>query len=364
MDTAVEFFLFILGLALLLGGAELFVMSALGLAKLTGGSRLLIGMTIVAFGTSAPELAIGVIGVLEQHADIGLGNIIGSNIFNILFVLGLASLISPLYVDLRVILRDIPILFGISVTFFLMTLDHAIHNYEAIILFAILAGYFVYLFRYSSERSNVIAPELKEPEAEPFTAMMLAKKSVFILIAIAMLTIGSHWLVSGTARIAANFGISELVISLTLVALGTSLPEIATSVVAVRKKEYEMLFGNIIGSCIFNIIAVPVAMALLYSEPLSIDSEIINLDLPVMMVSVIACLPIFISDRRMSRFEGILFLVYYFAYIFVLYLKEFSGSILTEYKTIILTLIVPMTAITLVVVTYRAIRYRRDLKED
>jgi len=364
IESMSPYLLFVIGLVVLIGSAELLIKNAVTLASTIGRSRLLIGMTVAALGTSAPELAIGVVGILEGTADVGVGNIVGSNIFNILIVLGIGALIAPLAVNRKTILRDIPILLGVYLLFFLMVLNGYLGIIESILLLIILAGYIFYLSRVSSERSESMMPEIGETEKAPLSRMALIGRLTLIVVSVALLAGGSHLMVTGVVAIAKSYGVSELTIGLTVVAAGTSLPEAATTLAAIRKGEHDLAIGNIMGSCLFNIIAVPALMSLITLSPLAVADDAFFTDLPVMILALIACLPIFFSGHRISRPEGFLFLVYYVCYALILYLRASDDSFLADYKTLFWVLVVSMFVITFGIITTRAVTYARRLNRN
>ena len=172
--------------------------------------------------------------------------------------------------------------------------------------------------------------------------------------------LASHWIVTGAVSIAGRFGISEFVIGLTVVAVGTSLPEIATTVAAVRQRQYDLAVGNVLGSCFFNIAAVPTTMALMSSHALAVANEALWVDIPIMIFALIACLPVFLSGHRISRFEGVLFLAYYLAYVVLLYFRGSPGSVLSQYKVELGLLALPIVTMTIAILVVRAIKERRQ----
>ena len=364
MEPLVEYLKFAIGLALVLAGSGLFVRTAVRLSSLLGRSRMFIGLTVVAFGTSAPELAIGVLGVVNKNTGIGIGNVVGSNILNILFVLGLAALIRPIIIRHRTIKREIPILLGISLFFSLLAFNGQISLIEAALMGCALIGYLIYIARFSRTSDDPDVYNIIEPSGKKASGMTLAIRTSLIAVSILLLAAGSHWTIKGAVSIAAGLGVSELTIGLTIVALGTSLPEIATSLMAIRKNEQELAIGNVIGSCIFNLLAIPAIMTLVKSSPLVIDSDVIHIDLPIMILSVVVCLPVFFSQHRISRQEGLLFLIYYAVYVLMLYLRESAISIQEEPKFILGILGVPMILISLIIVSIRAVKYRNHLKSS
>lgn len=362
-DLVPDYILFAVGLGLLLGSAELLVRNAVRVARLIGKSSLFIGLTVTAFGTSAPELAVGISGQLSHNSDIGLGNIIGSNIFNIFLVLGLAALIRPIVVHRPVVWRDIPILLVVCILFFLFALNGTVGSVESIVLVLALAVYLYYLARNSDERSDVPVKASPKPAADegssgtPVTLVLIAA-SIVVMAA------GAHLVVTGAVSIASDLGVSELVSGLTIVAVGTSLPEIATTVAAARNDEHELAIGNVIGSCFFNVAAVPAAMALVGSGGLVVGVAALNVDMPVMMLAVVACLPIFFSGHRISRYEGALFLVYYSVYFMFLYSRGVSDSALNRYQTEMQVLALAVVSITFVVIVFRAMQYRIHQRKE
>ena len=355
----------LLGLPLLLGSAELLVRNAVKLATLIGRSRLFIGLTIAAFGTSAPELAIGVMGVARGQGDLGIGNIIGSNIFNTFFILGLGALIRPVIVSHKVIQRDIPILLGFCLMFFLMSLNHSISVFEAILLAITLIGYLVYLSRLPADEKEIVLPDVSEKKAPTSDTTMtyksLSLRILLVAVSIGVMIYASQLMVSGAVGIASRLGISELVIGLTVLAVGTSLPEIAATLVAIRRNEHDLAVGNIMGSSIFNIVAVPATMTLVHAASLPVSNDAVRFDMPIMLLAIVACLPIFFSGHRISRSEGVLFLLYYAAYVVTLYVRSVSDSPITTPTLALLA--IPVLVVTLSIVIYRALAYRRHLKK-
>lgn len=355
--------LFAVGLALLLGSAELLVRNAVKVASLIGKSSLFIGLTFTAFGTSAPELAVGISGQLNQNSDVGVGNIVGSNIFNIFFVLGLAALVRPIVVSRPVVWRDVPILLAVSILFYLFALNGTVGLLESLVLVCVLAFYLYYLARNSATRPDVSIKTSPEPAPRGVGARLPV---VLILIAtsIAVLAVGAHLVVTGAVGIAASLGMSKLATGLTIVAVGTSLPEIATTVAAVRNNEHELAIGNVMGSCFFNIVAVPAAMALVGTAGLSISRDALFVDIPVMILALFACLPIFFSGHRISRSEGVLFLAYYGVYAVLLYARSVQAFPLDHRYTEVLLLAFAVISITSVVVVLRAVRYYKSTRKE
>jgi cation:H+ antiporter len=251
-----EILLFLGGIVALVLGAESLVRGASKLALSFGISPLVVGLTVVAFGTSAPETTVSVSAVLTGQTDIAVGNVVGSNIFNVLFILGVAALIVPLRVDAQVIRQEVPMMIAASALLLLFVLDQQVSLFESVFLFVLLIGYTTFLVVQSRRQSAVVqseyAAEIKPAEQSAWDAK-LPVQIALVLIGLALLIVGSRWLVTAATGFARELGISELVIGLTIVAAGTSLPEVAASVSAALKGERDIAVGNVIGSNLFNI---------------------------------------------------------------------------------------------------------------
>lgn len=309
-------FLFVVGLVLLTIGADVLVRGASRLASAVGISPLVVGLTVVAFGTSAPELAVSVQAAMSgaSGADLALGNIVGSNIFNILFILGLAATIAPLLVAQQLVRIEIPILIGVSLLLLVFGMDGVISRINGFILFGGVIAYTVFVIRQSRRESSAIqAKYVAEYAALPEQSGSLMVNLLLIAVGLVMLVIGSNWLVEGAIAVARAFGISELVIGLTIVAAGTSLPEVATSVMASIKGERDIAVGNVIGSCLFNLLAVLGLAAIVAPEGINVATSALRFDIPIMIAATIACLPIFLTGYSIARWEGLVFFGYYVA---------------------------------------------------
>lgn len=354
--TSMTFVLLIGGLVLLLAGAELLVRGASRLALSLGISPLVIGLTVVAYGTSAPELAISIGATLDGQPDIALGNVIGSNIANVLLILGLSALIAPLVVARQLVWLDVPIMVGVSVLVLVLALDGQLDRWLG---FALLLGGVAYtaLQVYLGRRESAAVTTLVPAPAGPPSPTW--RNALLVLAGLLLLVLGARWLVSSAVTIAEAFGISQLVIGLTVVAIGTSLPELATSLMAALRGEREMAVGNIIGSNIFNLLLVLGATVALSPGGIAISAAAVNFDLPVMTAVAVACLPIFFTGHCIARWEGALFLGYYIAYTAFLLLNASGHDALPAYSRIMMLFVVPLTVVTLVVLTLRAIRARR-----
>jgi cation:H+ antiporter len=298
------------GLVVLTLGADWLVRGATGLAAAAGISPLIIGLTVVAFGTSAPELAVAVQAAFAGNADIAVGNVVGSNIFNVLFILGLSAMITPLLVDRQLIRLDVPVMVAVSVLALALALNGRYGRLEGVLLVAILLVYIGILFVKAKRGS---AAGLVVAEADAASAPMW-KQLALILVGLAGLVLGARWLVEGAVGMAQALGLSELVIGLTIIAAGTSLPEVATSVIAAIKGQRDIAVGNIVGSNIFNILSVLGITAIVAPDGIAVASEALRLDLPVMLAVALLCIPVFVFGREIRRWEGVLLFACYIAY--------------------------------------------------
>ena len=352
---------FVLGLALLVVGAELLVRGASRLAVRLGISPLVIGLTVVAYGTSTPELAVSVQAGLAGQADIAVGNVVGSNIFNVLFILGLSALIAPLVVSRQLVRLDVPLMIGVSVVLLVVALDGTINWFDGILLTAGMVAYTVFAVRQSRKESAAVQREYVQEYGD---AGRQGRRRLFaqiglIVIGLALLVLGARWLVDGAVAIAKTLGLSELVIGLTIVAAGTSLPEVATSVVAALRGERDIAVGNVVGSNIYNILAIAGVAALITPGGLNVAPAILRFDLPVMIAVALACLPIFATGHVIARWEGVLFLGYYTAYTLYLVLAATAHDALPAYSAAMIEFVLPLTAVTLLVLLVREREARR-----
>ena len=345
------------GLAMLLGGAELLVRGASRLALRWGMAPLVVGLTVVAFGTSAPELAIGIGAALQGEADIALGNVVGSNIANVLLILGICALVSPLVVRRQLIWLDVPVMVAVSLGVLAMSLDGELVRGEGIALVALGVAYvggLLWMARRGNGDDVTVDVEVPDTDVDVPTW-----RHVLVLVTgLAVLVLGSQWLVDGAVSIATAMGVSELVIGLTVVAIGTSLPEIATSVLAVMRGERDMAVGNIVGSNVFNLLFVLGATAAIAPDGIAVGAAAVRFDLPVMTAVALACMPIFFTGHCIQRWEGGLFLGYYLAYLAYLLLDAADHDALPAFSAMMMAFVVPLTVITLAVVTLRAWRAR------
>ena len=336
--------LVLFGLGVLTAGAELLVRGASRLATAVGISPLVIGLTVVAYGTSAPEMAVSAKASLAHQPDIALGNVLGSNIFNVLFILGVSALIRSLAVDRQLVRLDVPIMIGVSALVWLMALDGQISRAEGLLLCAGIVLYNAFLIRLSRRKS--VAPQGAEGAGDgPRSALRrkgAALALAFVLVGLGLLTVGARWLVRGAVGLAAALGVSELVIAVTVVAAGTSLPELATSVVATIHRQRDIAVGNIVGSNIFNALAVLGVAGVVSPAGLSVAPGALRLEMPVMLAAAAACLPVFFTGGRIARWEGFVFLAYYLAYLACLISQPLYPGSFGAVRTAVLWVITPL----------------------
>jgi len=299
------------GLVLLTLGAESLVRGSSTFARRLGIPSLIVGLTVVAFGTSAPEMAVSVKAAINGQADLAIGNVVGSNIFNVLFILGASALVVPLAVSRQLLRIDVPFMIAISVLFFVLAMDGKIGMVDGAIFTAGIVGYTaMQIVLAKRERS-------KASEEEPLPPLCMkgvAGDAFFTVLGLGGLMVGANFFNTGAIQVARALGVSELVIGLTIVAAGTSLPEVAASLMASFRGERDIAVGNVVGSNIFNILAVLGFSSVASGDVINVAASALRFDIPVMILVAAICLPIFLSGRVISRVEGVIFLVGYVAY--------------------------------------------------
>jgi cation:H+ antiporter len=354
--SLVTVLLFGAGIVLLIWGADLLVRGAAHLAALAGVSPLVIGLTVVAMGTSAPELAVSLRAALVGQPDLTLGNVLGSNIANVLLILGLAALAAPLLVAARVLQREVPTMIGVSLLLWLLVADGSLSRLDGALL-VVLLGAFLAAAAVLGRR-GATTDGAQTPVPLDRSRWNVVRNLGLVLGGLLLLVAGAQWLVDGAVIFARALGVSELIIGLTVVAVGTSLPEIATSVLASLRGEREIAVGNVVGSNILNILGVLGLTALIAPQPIVVPASALAFDVPVLVVTAVACLPIFFNGRMLARWEGALFLAYYLAYTTYLVLATAGHSALPLFTAAMLFFVIPLTVVTLAVVTVRGLRQR------
>lgn len=352
--------MFIAGLLALIAGAELLVRGASKLALSFGISPLVVGLTIVALGTSSPEMAVSVGAVLDGRTDIAIGNVVGSNVLNVLLILGLSAVIIPLTVHIQLIRQEVPIMVGASLLLLVLALDGRVGLLDGALLTVLLVVYTVFLIVQSrrqtqAEQAGVeeYAAELQPARAGSWDAR-LPVQLLLIGVGLALLVLGSDWMVDAAVVFARLLGMSDVVIGLTIIAAGTSMPEVATSVMAAIKGERDMAVGNVVGSNIFNILGCLGLSGLAAGTAgLVVPASVLNFDIWVMLAVALACLPVFMTGREIARWEGGVFLLYYAAYVAYLVLAAQQHAALPAFSAAMVGFVMPLTVITMVVVLVR-----------
>lgn len=307
-----EYLQLILGFAILMAGGELLVRGASGMALKANIAPLVVGLTVVSLGTSAPELLVSIQAATDGNPEISIGNVVGSNIANLGLVLGITAMIFPIAVDRLVIRQDWPMMMAASMAFFIFALDNQLSFLEGLILFVTLIFFTVYLlFRskwFDSPQPDVDVDELKVQAEKPVYGLIF-----FVLAGCVGLYFGSEWFVSGAVEIAMSFGVSEHVIGVTVVAFGTSVPELAASGIAAYRKQADISIGNLIGSNIFNILAVLGITSMI--TPIAVADNVLKFDIFWMLGVAAILFPIMLFRSTISRWNGFLLFCIYLAYI-------------------------------------------------
>ena len=362
---------FVVGVVALVVGAESLVRGSSRLAARSGLSPVVIGLTVVAFGTSAPELAVSIGAAAGGESEIALGNVIGSNIANVLLVLGLSAVVGGgLAVAQRIVRVDVPIMIVMSALVLVLGLDGRIGRLDGGLFVAILIVYLVWTVRSAvgdqdadedhdgvADAATLASEYSSALGREKIRGSSLWRDLLYVVGGLALLVVGAQSLVTAATDIARALDISELVIGLTVVAVGTSLPEMATSVVAAARGQRDMAVGNAIGSNLFNILAVLGITGVV--SPVIVSSGARGFDLPFMLAVAVACLPIFADGFILRRWQGAVFLSYYVAYLVWLGLDAAEHDLQSAFSSLMLYFAVPLTALTVIVVAYRAIGQRR-----
>jgi cation:H+ antiporter len=315
----------ITGLVLLVWSADKFVDGAAATAKHLGMPTLLIGMVIIGFGTSAPELAVSAIAAADGNSGLALGNAYGSNITNIALIVGLTAVIAPIAIHSQVIRKELPLLIVLTLIAGIQLLDGELSRLDGIVLLAVFAAVMGWsIYQGMKGKTDALASEISSEPSQ--LAMPLKTAIIWLVIGLIFLIASSRLLVWGAIDIAQALGVSDLIIGLTIVAIGTSLPELASALAAVRKNEHDLILGNILGSGIFNTLAVVGLAATIH--PLSIDAEVLYRDWTLMLVLTAGLLLMGLTGRRrlISRFDGVILLLAYVTYTGYLFSTVVSAS--------------------------------------
>ena len=314
-----EFGELLIGLLAVIGGAELVVRGGSRIAARFGISPMVIGVTIVAVGTSAPELAIGIDAVAKGSGSLAIGNIAGTNALNVLFILGLVALLRPVRLHSQTLKLDLPVIVVASALMFLLTMDGTLSRLDGALLLTLGAIYTLLIVRAARREAAGVrrefASEYGATKREVASTADLVRNVVWLVAGLAVIVVGADWLVDGAVKIARGFGVSETVIGLTIVAIGTSAPELVTAIVATLRKERDIAIGNLLGSTIYNIVFVLGTVALVPPDGIPVEAPLIAIDIPVMVAASIACVPVFLSGHRIRQLEGAAFVAAYLLYL-------------------------------------------------
>jgi cation:H+ antiporter len=346
------------GLVFLALGGEMLVRGASALAVRLGMSALVVGVTVVAMGTSAPEGVVSILASMEGKPDIAVGNVVGSNIFNILFALAICALVRPLIVAQELIRRDVPIMVALSAAMWLAALDGRISRIEGAVFAASLVGVIWLALKTSREEEPEVVEEYAR--AQPVVRSGWVVPTILVISGLGVLLLGARAVVMSAVEISGRLGINDTIVSLTIVAAGTSLPEAATSVVATLRGQRDIAIGNVIGSSIFNIAGVAGLSALSARGGLLVADQLTRLDIPVMIAVAAICVPLMISGYVVQRWEGALLFAGYIAYTFVLVLVAMAADPSRLFPHSMVTAAVPPAALLIALVVW--LSNRRKIK--
>lgn len=333
------------------------VRGASHLSAAAGISPLVVGLTVVAYATSAPELAVSVQAALAGQPGVATGNIVGSNISNILLILGLSALAAPLIVHQQIVRLDVPLMIGVSAIVLLMSWNGLVSTLEGWLLVAGAVAFTVFVIRKSRRETREIVAEYEQefgvPETERRGAKRIVRDLLLIAVGLVMLLVGARMLVRAATTTAVALGVSEVVIGLTIIAVGTSLPELATSLVASIRGERDIAVGNIVGSNLFNLLFVLGSTAVVVPVGIQMDPVVSSIDMPIMIGASLLCLPIF-GGHLVSRWEGFLFLLLYIAYVTYVLLRATEHALLETFSDFMLFFGLPFTVIAAALSWYHA----------
>jgi len=346
-----SFLMFFVGIALLILGAEFLVRGASRLALVLRISPLVVGLTVVAYGTSAAELAVCLRSVFAGQSALAVGTVVGSNIFNVLFVLGISAIIKPLSVYRRLIRVDVPLMIAASVVCYIFAFGGVLRRWHGVLFFSGAVAYTTFIVlgarRERSQSWDLTASDVPSTVARTVRPFPLIIHCLLVLIGLIILAIGARYLVSGAILAARAAGVSEIVIGLTIVAASTSLPEAAASIGATLRGKREIAVGNVVGSNICNLLLVLGATALLAPSGIEVSTSTLRFDMPVMIVVAVSCLPVFFIGNKIARWEGLLFLSYYVVFVLYLIMEAGHYEVLPRFNAIMLTFVIPLTVVTL-----------------
>ncbi|KEF42445.1 MAG: C50 carotenoid epsilon cyclase [Cyanobium sp. CACIAM 14] len=342
----------ILGILVLFGGGELFVAGSVALSLLLGIPQLVIGLTVVSLGTSAPELFVSVLSTLQGDADLAVSNVVGSNIFNILVVLGASAAVMPLRVKSRLVRRDVPLLLAVSMAVWGMASAGRLTWQAGLALLFAMVANVVWEMRTASEEPPEADGDDPEERATPLVAALKLAGGLGLLV------LGSQLLVRGATSAAVALGVSQTVIGLTIVAAGTSMPELVTSLVAAYRGQADLAIGNVVGSNLLNqVVILGLCGVLSGGRGLAVDPVMVSRDLPIMVATTLACLPIFWTNGVITRLEGWILIGLYGLYLLEQVLVATSGgAVVDTFRFVVLVALLPLLLVFLV---WQALRWRK-----
>ena len=351
MSFLVSGILIVVGIALLFAGGELFVAGSVAVALLLRIPQIVIGLTVVSLGTSAPELFVSLLSTIQGNADLAVSNVVGSNIFNVLVVLGLSAAVVPLRVRSRLVRRDVPLLLAVSMAVWGMASGGRLTWQAGVALLVGMVINIVWEMRSGSEEPEDAGDSLEEERLAPLPAYARLAAGLLLLV------IGSQVLVNGAVGAATQLGVSQTVIGLTIVSAGTSMPELVTSLVAAYRGKADLAIGNVVGSNLLNqLVILGVCATVSGGRGLGVDPAMISRDLPIMVLTTLACLPIFWTGGVITRREGYLLVGLYGLYLAEQLLVYLAPGTLEAYRLVILVAVLP---IVLVGLTWQALRWQR-----
>ncbi len=319
----------LLGLILLVGGAELIVRGGSRVAVYFGIRPIVVGLTVVSLGTSTPELAVGIEAAVQGAGPLAVGNITGTNIVNILLILGMSALLQPLALERRTLRFDLPLMTVSALALLMMSIDGILTRLEGAVLLISAVIYTALLVIWSRQESRQVRAEYRNEYGIPVarrSAGEVTYAALMLVGGIAVVVLGSDWLVKGAVDLARMLGVSEAFIGLTVVAIGTSSPELVTTIVGTLKGDPDIAIGNLLGSSIYNILAILGITCLVPAAGLAVGPNLVRIDIPVMVAVTLLAIPVFVSGRRVTRGEGLLFVTAYVVYVAYLLLTRVAPS--------------------------------------
>lgn len=311
------------GLTALIAGAELLVRGGSALAARLGISPLLIGLTVVALGTSTPELAVGIDAAIQGNGALAVGNIAGTNTVNILLILGLSAALRPLAIQMQTLRLELPVIVVASATLLAFAWDGMLSRLEGLLLVTMGIAFTLALIRVARRENIKIKLEFaREYGPRRLANRQAATETLMLAAGLVVIVTGADWLVKGAVDLAHLWNVSDAFIGLTIVAIGTSAPELVTTIISTIRDERDIAIGNLIGSSVYNILVILGVTCLVPAAGVEVSSELIRIDIPIMLGVALLCIPVFVSGRKISRFEGGLFVSAYVAYLSYLIIER------------------------------------------